>query len=164
MLSSTDETIANKKYARTNRDRIAYLRNTYPERTMTSIAKEVGVSRQRVHQVLQQEGLPTKSFRTLSIGYCQICEKPYPELLSRYPKAHKECRLAANRVTVRCNYCGEPKEITLGLYYRAVNGYETKQGIKYKGDFYCDKQHQGRWLAEQYGFNSVRRDNHGNWR
>ena len=147
-----------------NREKVIHLRNSYPERTMTSIAEEIGVSRQRVHQILLKEGLPTKRVRELPIGYCQICEKPFSEIKYQYPKAHRECRLAANRVTVRCNYCGAPKVITLGLYERAINGYTNKQGIKYKGDFYCSKQHQGHWLAEQHGFNSVRRDGKGNYR
>ena len=43
-----------------NRAIVASLRNTHPEWTLQQIADEVGISRERVRQLLVKLGLPTK--------------------------------------------------------------------------------------------------------
>ena len=43
-----------------NRLKVASLRNNHPEWTLQQIADEVGISRERVRQLLVKLGLPTK--------------------------------------------------------------------------------------------------------
>ena len=43
-----------------NRIKVASLRNNHPEWTLQQIADEVGISRERVRQLLIKLGLPTK--------------------------------------------------------------------------------------------------------
>ena len=43
-----------------NRRRVAYLRHSHPEWTLQQIANEIGISRERVRQLLVKLGLPTR--------------------------------------------------------------------------------------------------------
>ena len=64
-----------------NRLKVASLRNNHPEWTLQQIADEVGISRERVRQLLVKLGLPTKS--------CLLYTSPSPRdgLLSRMPSS-----------------------------------------------------------------------------
>ena len=46
-----------------NRERVAELRETHPDWTLTRIATEVGVTKERVRQLLVRLGLPTRGVR-----------------------------------------------------------------------------------------------------
>ena len=46
-----------------NRRRVALLRNSHPDWTLQQIANEVGLSRERVRQLLMKSGLPTRRLR-----------------------------------------------------------------------------------------------------
>ena len=43
-----------------NRKRVVTLRTTYPDWTLQKIGDNVGLTKERVRQLLVQEGLPTK--------------------------------------------------------------------------------------------------------
>ena len=47
-----------------NRDKVAHLRKTHPDWTLAKIAREVGVSKERVRQLLKMQGLPTVATAT----------------------------------------------------------------------------------------------------
>ena len=49
-----------------NRILIAELRETHPDWTLTRIATEVGVTKERVRQLLVKQGLPTRGIRNSS--------------------------------------------------------------------------------------------------
>ena len=51
-----------------NRDKIARLRMTHPGWTLARIGEEVGVTKERVRQLLKKQGLPTKSIRHSRLG------------------------------------------------------------------------------------------------
>ena len=52
-----------------NRNRVADLRKTHPDWTLARIAREVGVSKERVRQLLKVQGLSTIATRVFYNTY-----------------------------------------------------------------------------------------------
>ena len=48
------------RYHKTNRDRVALLRKSHPDWTLERIGTEVGITKERVRQLLNILGLPTR--------------------------------------------------------------------------------------------------------
>ena len=47
-----------------NKQRVFALREEHPDWTLDAIGQEVGVTRERVRQILKKRGMPTKAKRT----------------------------------------------------------------------------------------------------
>lgn len=55
--------------------KVAEIRRINPSRHGVDIARDLNVSRQRVHQVLQELGLPTRIWIEHPARYCETCGK-----------------------------------------------------------------------------------------
>ena len=51
------------RYNKTNRTRVADLRKSHPDWTLQRIGNTVGVTKERVRQLLKLQGLPTRGVR-----------------------------------------------------------------------------------------------------
>lgn len=93
------------------RDDIVRLRTTYPEMTLSDIGGELGLSRERVRQILVQENLETRSTGRIPIPMptCKMCNNLVPTRKHTY--CSPKCQRPNGRTTTRCYGCN--KEITL---------------------------------------------------
>ena len=113
-----------------------------PERTLESIGDEVGVSRERVRQVLSKEGIKTSK----DVPTCADCGvvlhpsvvKPYtnPKTNQRYCK---NCRHSMLYGTYKCDTCG--KEVK-----RKKSQIRNRQ----QRHVFCDRTCLGKYVGTHY--------------
>ena len=98
--------------------------------TMEDIAKEVGVSRQRVRAILLKEKLPTKSVTKRTAVYCKVCKNPTPNGQVVCPG---KCREEHYYTYVECRTCNRK--------IRYLKSY-MKTRIKFGMNryFYCSRE------------------------
>jgi len=128
-----------------NRERIVELRQLHPDMTLETIGSEVGVSKERVRQILAKENLPTvstghSSTKEKEKAPCKECgtlDKTFQTKQSLY--CSKECvRIARSkywirfhkenpdrRTTYQCSYCGTSKTLRTGIYERQVRNFKN---------------------------------------
>jgi len=94
-----------------NREVVKYLRNNHPEITLQEIGSHVGISRERVRQLLSSEKLETRSSgrQPVPMPNCQYCGTSLPHRRRRY--CGPKCQYPNGKVTTYCHYCN--KEIIL---------------------------------------------------
>ena len=125
------------EYALIRKAQIIQLKEDHPELTLDEIGSQVGLTKERVRQILHKEGLPTISSKMPSDwnthkkprGNCIICGDQigsYRSITSKY--CGTECRnegLARNRrtgisktsyTTFNCDNCGKEHSIRTALY------------------------------------------------
>ena len=125
------------------RKQVMELRSANLTMTLSEIANTVGLSRQRVFQILREEGLPTKHFiRIKKYQYqCLLCGT-----ISPHKFCSNECQKKWQQVPVTCTRCGQ-------LFYRNITQLLHNYRHHDKGLF-CSKHCGAKWLAEIYGFKS----------
>ncbi len=122
------------------------LRKSNPCATLEEIGGDVGVTRERVRQILNKANLPTKKYITTYL--CNHCGDPIPRRRTyQNPKfCSTKCYSAYSRIQIACTFCGTLKE------YRAK---EVTWKIENRGRssslFFCSKQCQGKWFGKNYG-------------
>tara|TARA_B100000949_G_scaffold220277_1_gene220105 strand:+ start:114 stop:803 length:690 start_codon:yes stop_codon:yes gene_type:complete len=160
----------NTKYNKKNPAQIyvIQLRQDNPEMTLLEIGNIVGVTKERVRQILKKAGMETRSAKAaherqpphLKFGKpCPTCNKPvqYRQWLNSkntspshgyYPIYHIECRPGALFMDLVCPYCD--KSFRLGMYDYNQKLKRLNKGIQ-KGiycshrcviDTYWDSVHQ----------------------
>lgn len=123
------------------KNKVSELRQENPEMKAIDIAKRVGVSRERVRQILIDLGLPTNFNKPVfckscgvridsrgSTGFCQKC----------YLEALHETHWA----TLICDGCGKEYELRLSVISR-------RQHNKHHS---CSNKCKGSWFGKKYGF------------
>jgi hypothetical protein len=92
----------------TTADKVKYIKDTFPGFTCTRIAKELGVSRERVRQILKKLDYPTVVSSKIYLSTCKICPNT---ILTRSGQKAKsfcspECRDDAYVIKgLECFYC-----------------------------------------------------------
>ena len=107
----------------------------------TEIARELGISRERVRQLLKREGLPTSRK-----GLCSVCGNPTRRGTECH--RHRKHPHTLQRVIIECHICGGTREMYL---------YDYKRPRKLPF-FFCSKHCYGKWLAANYGFGSGKKE------
>lgn len=121
------------------RDRVIALRTHDQTLRATHIAKMVGVSRERVRQILSGEGLSTKVPFT-SFAFCEDCNKR----LSTKSRFCKVCFMKSRRMELVCMSCGTAYQIR-------KKEVETRRARGYKLNF-CSRRCLGAHAGHTYGF------------
>lgn len=121
------------------RTRIRELRNSNLFMTMSDIGHKVNVSRQRVFQILKQEGLPTRHRIRKYLYECPVCG-----MISAFKFCSKECKNKWRQIPIICTQCGK-------LFYRNWHQFFINYPHHHDGLF-CSKKCTGKWFAEHYGF------------
>ena len=119
---------------------VTELRLRYPCWTVAQIAEKVGLSRQRVDQILRSSKLPIGAKRQQRYKYqCQDCGKQLraPTKSNRC----KECSKTQTHLPIVCDWCGKLLE--------RMQWHYIKRGYQHA---FCNHSCQGRWLATNYGF------------
>ena len=124
----------------TTRERIVTLRSNHPSLPAVRIAELLSVSRERVRQILKTEGLPTRV--RPDYGDCTVCGKSLESGRKAYSST--ACRSKDCRVSFRCDYCGESKEILQSVYNA-----QKKRGYRF---MYCSIQCRnfGKWNVAKF--------------
>jgi hypothetical protein len=119
------------------------MRNSIPCATLQEIGNKVGVSRERVRQILSRDSLSTKHY---SMTYhCNMCgEQIRKDNKSGYCKV---CKVKAHLVPLICDQCGT-------LFYRPQSDVITAAKRTNGKDSltFCTKSCQGIYTANHYGF------------
>ena len=125
--------------------RVLALRLANPQLRMVEIASQIGVSRERVRQILKRAGLPTKFL--FDPPQCKSCGQPLPGnirksglclrclIASRHPRVY---------TTFICEICGRPFERRMGEVKRA-----QEHGFRIR---WCSKACQGKALSKSAGW------------
>jgi len=93
-------------------ERVRAMREENPKALAINIAKEIGVSRERVRQILVRLDLPTR-IPVEPLNWCCFCVKPIRE--GRL-YCNRICHKRAHRVQLVCRACGVPFFVRLAAY------------------------------------------------
>ena len=123
------------------RKQVIELRSANLSMTMSEIARRVGMSRQRVFQILQEEGLPTKHCVNIKKYQCLECGAVSPHKF-----CSDECKKKWQQIPIICNGCGK-------LFFRNVTQF-LHNYRKHNHALFCSNNCAHKWLVEMYGFKS----------
>jgi hypothetical protein len=129
------------------REHIIKLRSSNLCLTMSEIARNEGVSRQHVYQVLKKEGLPTKHNIKKYQYECPVCGT-----ISTKKFCSKQCKIKWRQIPMICTKCGI-------LFFRYYSQLLTDSRRGHTNAFFCSKECRNQWLVEQYGFHTPRKYN-----
>jgi len=131
------------------REQIAQLRQDNPCLTLEQIGYKVGVSRERVRQLLNKEGLPTKHH--IRQRYCVVCGETIPHYNTKGNTCSMKCFKKLHSVTLICTACGKEfaRKVSDILDYNARLKHRGTN--KSRVGFFCNKKCFGRWLGMMYG-------------
>jgi hypothetical protein len=136
--------------------RVIALREQNPDWEIREIATRVGVSGERVCQILKAARARTRAYRPPQTVECanEGCANRCPR--SQRDNARTccslECRRATSSVAVCCSHCGAEKIVPRNHYNRAEG--LTRSGGRYKGRFFCDRTCSGAYAGKNYGWGS----------
>ncbi len=132
---------------KSSRELVIKIRNTNPCLTLRGIGEKVGLSKQRVEQILKKTGKPTKHFKQSYI--CNNCKKLFipRSWAKRKLFCCLKCKVDYSKVELICETCGN-------LFKRSL--YYMKSNLKRTGQnhIFCNKRCQGKWLGKEYGIGS----------
>ena len=94
-----------RKERMVSREEVLQLRNNNPVMSMSEISRILGISRQRVFQILKTSGLPTRIQKI--VFHCVKCDKVVDkEKTFRYNGQRcTACRIQENIVYLTCYFC-----------------------------------------------------------
>ena len=94
-----------------SRDKVKEIREQHPEWTLNEIGEELGISRERVRQILRSENLETRSAKRVPkpMPPCVRCGEPVPYRKRIY--CSPNCQRPNGRTTLHCHYCNKPVEV-----------------------------------------------------
>jgi predicted DNA-binding transcriptional regulator AlpA len=119
------------------RNRVRDLRSADLFMKMSEIARIVGVSRQRVYQILQEEGLPTKQHVKKCLYACPVCGR-----ITNHKFCSGECRKEWLQIPVICSECGN---LFIRSRSKFMNSYPHHSNV-----LFCSKKCTGKWLNKHY--------------
>jgi hypothetical protein len=145
----------------TTLDRLrAALDPTRPQ-TLQELGNQVGVTRQRIGQLLKQHDGLVRTAPVWPLGPrafapvpCTVCHKPILgktqyerlRLQKTIPNTHcRSCWALHNYVTFQCDTCDKAYTLDSGTA-------KARKAGNTSGRFYCSKKCQGRWFGNTHGW------------
>lgn len=124
-----------------------------PQGMLQTIAKELGLSRERVRQVAKRMGLimPRKTVVIQNTGKCASCGKEFDNRNHKKccsPECYKQYRLDTFWTTIDCKNCG--KKIKFRKNLIALG----------RPPVFCSKFCQGKFMGKEYGWKKGRKLNY----
>ena len=117
-----------------NRESVKQLRLQHSDWTLQQIGEKVGLTRERVRQILKTSGLQTKKIFPV-LNKCIDCEKKKSGI---YNSRCQKCLYIKNSVFRSCEQCG------------TVNRYQLSYAKRTKINF-CGRICHGKWLGHNFG-------------
>ena len=144
LLTREENNVTNILLGLNTREQVRELRMSNLYMSMSAIARLIGISRQRVFQILQEEGLPTKHLvKPVNKDQysCLVCGK-----ISTNKFCSNECKTQWHQIPVVCTRCGK-------LFFRNVHRFLTNYR-DHSDTVFCSRNCQSRWVGAHYGFKS----------
>lgn len=122
-------------------DQIAAIKKRYPHKQQVDIARELGISRQRVHQVIKDLGYPPVVILDIP-SYCANCGKK----LAKQTKGNLcwNCHLAdlhtRSLVELTCPQCGR-------IFFRRRGYVNSQRKCGYR-QFFCNRSCRSKSISE----------------
>lgn len=85
------------------REKAIALRQENPFLSLVDMAKELNVSKQRIHFILKNSKLPTSSIKPKKVVYCKVCNLP-----TKGARTCKSCHFSYYFLKVNCAFCHVP--------------------------------------------------------
>ena len=117
-----------------NRATVVKLRKEQPNMTLQEMGGQIGISRERVRQILVSENLSTRSIKEVErrtfkpLPRCESCNLPTKAYNRKY--CSNNCRFPNGWTTFACYRCG--KEIT-------IETSQYKKRVKHYNHIHCSK-------------------------
>ena len=119
-------------------------RTNNPCATLQEIGNCFGVTRERIRQILSQAGSPAPAYRQTYL--CIHCGKDVGTRKTRL-FCNRQCRHDYTHTQIACSHCGKLREYGIKDVV-----WQIEHGGRSGELFFCSKQCQGAWLAENHGF------------
>ena len=110
--------------------KVVQLREKYPDMRASEIGKIVGLTRERVRQILKSQGLST-TVEKPKPNNCDLCGEPVSGDTSR----HMKCIQEEAWVIVPCATCGADRKVR-----SSTHKYRQQNGTHYTGKYYCNRK------------------------
>lgn len=131
----------------TNRDRVALIRKNYPDAKAIRIAEELGISRERVRQLLTKLNLPT-SWETEPFPTCAQCGIQFTYRPGEKSSGLcKDCFMASKRSIIICFQCRKS-------FLLRTKDYTYRIRVRKYEHTFCSKQCWGAYAGRTYGFSA----------
>ena len=146
-MEYTEERANCLRWQKSNAEQVIRLRELNPCWTGVQIGQRVGLTRQRVDQILTKAKLQNKAWRSMIA--CEVCDKPTPATYGNgNPRrwCSKECRRISKALKVSCSQCGELFDLPEYLLIVKV-----KRGYQH---LFCSNLCKGMWAGKHYGFSA----------
>ncbi len=116
------------------RESVIQIRQANPCATLQDIGNKVGITRERVRQILQTAQLDTYHYRPTYI--CNQCGEPISRERATKNKLYcsSDCLKQSSRITLPCSYCGT-------LVTRKVSDFICHK----KNHVFCNRHCFGKW-------------------
>ena len=118
------------------KEEVKRLRNQDSKIRGITIAKKLGISRERVRQILISLNLPTKIENPHDKKVCSICGN----LASQNSKLCRACFLKNGRITVNCDFCKSLINRQASLIKR------NNKGLRYTGKAFCNQNCYNKYI------------------
>jgi len=124
----------------TSKDLILHIRNVHPTISTKNLSVILGLSRQRVDQILKKNNLPTNTRNDKSAS-CEYCHNPCVK-----PRKYcsRECLSNSRKLDFTCEECGI-------IFKRGVT-YANMRVVRNYKHTWCSKQCQGKSLGRKHGW------------
>ena len=128
------------------RESVVTIRKKNPCATLAQIGDKVGISRERVRQILKSEGGKTRHLDIKHQYYCLNCAKVFKSYSSKNPKwCSLLCRHEYSCIPVTCNICGK-------LFRKKQSALVAQSNdSRYRGNDYCSRKCFGVWVGKNIG-------------
>lgn len=137
----------------TTRELIRRVYSEHPCWHFSQVSQAVGVSRQRVHQIVKGEQIVHRGPYRSPRFVCIVCETPFVKRSQRTRLfCSHECWQKHSSVTLVCEVCGTEfqrvqSDVLASLSYSLVRYHNPRA----KGEhIFCSKECQGHWLGTLY--------------
>lgn len=128
-------------------EQVVTLRTVYPCMLLQEIGDKVGLTRERVRQLLKNEGLPTRHHDQRQQYECLQCHTVYPHHRTygdRQGFCSRACRAAYRQIPMVCEECGV---VFLRRQSDVINA--AKHGQQH---IFCGRLCHGAWFGRNFGW------------
>ncbi len=130
------------------------LREQHPDWTQVAIAKEIGITKVRVGQILKEYNLSL--LRTKDTVPCKLVS-----CNAMHTRGNGYCSATCKRVDayflIPCAFCFKSKKVNKTKYIWAT----TRAAFPYSGMVFCNKTCQGKWLGTNFSIYNKKNDKTG---
>ena len=145
---------------RIDKNDVVRLRKEHPDWTLERLGNEVGVTRERIRQILKQFDLPTRGYKRFYAGFneCPKCLGPKRDYRIVCITCHREKYPQTYLLTCVNKKCGREFERGGAQHRASIKRYPNAGKMTF-----CSKRCQGEYIGKHFGWGAHRKTG-TNWR